>query len=525
MSYANNLNLLMDFLKINNSKLAKSINVDPSLISRWRTGKRDISHKSPYLLSISEYLLNFCIYDYQKKYLKEIIKEHASRAMLSPIYSDLQILADWLVNSGVQTPLRSTESPSLSSGIVERINRLITEADAVPDSSNINHFETGLTGKNQTINVKLYQGNQGKRNSVINFLKSILGSDKKHELLLMSEEDMLWMTEDPVFLNTWSKMLEKLVDEKHHITIIHSVNRQVSEIYNILNYWIPLHLKGKISSYYYPKYLDSELKRTYFIKKDGAAIVSYSNSDTVNENYTFYYDDPISVRIFEQNFYSYIRKCETLLSFYNKENKVDYIDQWSTLSEYPGCYSAIRNHFNSFLLPQKLISAYFHNPLDIGLYESMVSSFNKNIAYYNYTDYVNLNILDEIVHTKMYRHSFGSFLSEGTLVVKGKELISLLETLLCHLREYENYNLYFYTINHDLGYDKLNIFYKENHGATFNVCNRRSGKYLSIVLDESNLLRAIDHYFDDFKAKIPSFYKSKKEVIILLEKALDILKS
>lgn len=50
------LKQLLNTLNINENKLAKAINVDPSLISRWVNGKRPISAKSDYIKVISNYL-------------------------------------------------------------------------------------------------------------------------------------------------------------------------------------------------------------------------------------------------------------------------------------------------------------------------------------------------------------------------------------------------------------------------------------------------------------------------------------
>ncbi|MDW7661634.1 MAG: hypothetical protein SCL54_09485, partial [Bacillota bacterium] len=49
------LNLLMNFFEISNSKLARAISVDPSLISRWRTGDRVPSKSSNHFHALGCY--------------------------------------------------------------------------------------------------------------------------------------------------------------------------------------------------------------------------------------------------------------------------------------------------------------------------------------------------------------------------------------------------------------------------------------------------------------------------------------
>lgn len=53
----NNLNIIIDELKINVSELAKSLNFDPSYLSRIRSGNRIPSNKDEFLDAISSYIL------------------------------------------------------------------------------------------------------------------------------------------------------------------------------------------------------------------------------------------------------------------------------------------------------------------------------------------------------------------------------------------------------------------------------------------------------------------------------------
>lgn len=61
------LSQLLNILNINNIKLAKAVNVDPSLVSKWKTGKRKFDVTSNYLNLISSYLsenvINNCQYE------------------------------------------------------------------------------------------------------------------------------------------------------------------------------------------------------------------------------------------------------------------------------------------------------------------------------------------------------------------------------------------------------------------------------------------------------------------------------
>ena len=58
MKFYEKLNLLMNLQNIPNNRLAKALSVDPSLISRWRNGTRDLARHSEYVTSIAHYFAN-----------------------------------------------------------------------------------------------------------------------------------------------------------------------------------------------------------------------------------------------------------------------------------------------------------------------------------------------------------------------------------------------------------------------------------------------------------------------------------
>ena len=57
MRFNEKFDLLMNLLNIPNNKMAKFMSVDPSLISRWRSGERDPLKNDAYVEMIAEYIM------------------------------------------------------------------------------------------------------------------------------------------------------------------------------------------------------------------------------------------------------------------------------------------------------------------------------------------------------------------------------------------------------------------------------------------------------------------------------------
>src|SRR5690554_2305918 len=72
MDFSKKIDLLMKMTHIKNNQLALAIGVDPSLVSRWRTGSRELNLTSPYLNKICAFFAENAKEDYQKLALLEL---------------------------------------------------------------------------------------------------------------------------------------------------------------------------------------------------------------------------------------------------------------------------------------------------------------------------------------------------------------------------------------------------------------------------------------------------------------------
>ncbi len=98
MTFDQRLVTLMNLFKISSSELAHGINVDASLISRWKTGERRISANSPHIYNIVIYFQSLKAHDYQKNYLERIISTYLSSDDRSDGAKRTYALIKWLVS-------------------------------------------------------------------------------------------------------------------------------------------------------------------------------------------------------------------------------------------------------------------------------------------------------------------------------------------------------------------------------------------------------------------------------------------
>ena len=76
MDFSEKINLLMKMVHTTNFELAETLDVDPSLISRWRTGERKVGTSSPYIAKIARFFAERIQEDFQKVAILELMGRH-----------------------------------------------------------------------------------------------------------------------------------------------------------------------------------------------------------------------------------------------------------------------------------------------------------------------------------------------------------------------------------------------------------------------------------------------------------------
>ena len=117
------------------------------------------------------------------------------------------------------------------------------------------------------------------------------------ELLLYSQSSQEnWYSEDKMFSTTWKNNYLEILRRGNYISLVHSLDHQISSVINMLIEWLPMELTGKLKSYYFPKYSNKPLKPSVLVIKGHAAILSVSNYNSSEPSFTHFFTDPITVQ-------------------------------------------------------------------------------------------------------------------------------------------------------------------------------------------------------------------------------------
>lgn len=264
---ARHLSYLLDLLEIANNQLAKNLNVDDSLVSRWRGGTRSLNSKNPLFYALVDYLAMRLEPLPDTEALLKPLQGHGStnasetqnpteqaKAEGSSDHSFESLLASWLTrHEPVEEQMTVAIAEFLDSTIrLSQVPQLTNSADMSTLRERVRHnpylsayFEQELHPHKQPI----YHGVQGLCEASIRFLMEAIQSAESCHLKLYSNQNIDWMTEDKDFFAAWGFLMKLLLQRGHTVTIIHSLDRSPLEMLTGLRSWLPVYTQGKIEPY------------------------------------------------------------------------------------------------------------------------------------------------------------------------------------------------------------------------------------------------------------------------------------
>ncbi len=325
--FSDRLDQVMTLLDYSNSRLAADLNVDASLISRYRSG---IYHPNRNI-EIKNHLSELILARAEKTGHPEDL---AALCGAAPEELDRETLSDWLYGP---EKVRKSE-------IAESIFHSIDSFSAQPEiRSNMTELPSYQTQDR-------YWGSKGLQNAVVRFLTETVREGG--ELLLYSDEPMEWMSSDPEFFALWASLMAACLEKDVHIRIIHNVDRGGSEMIAAIRGWFPLYISGKIEPYISGKEARSRFYHTVFLRPGKAGILGFFPAGMDDSRWYDYITDKGQLEALYSGFHAMFENASPFLKTYPASRSDDF---WSRYHEKGGKADAILRGLSAAAMPEGLL--------------------------------------------------------------------------------------------------------------------------------------------------------------------------
>lgn len=257
------LGMVLDTYHVARNRLARSMDFDPSYISRILAGQRHPADLPAFVDGIASYIArNYS--DAVGVALAADLTGEDAESLNSPL-----ALADAIrryLNAGGNI---SPSQPSAIGAFLEKLD----EFDLNDFMKEIRFDELKVpTVPFQLPTTKTYTGIEEMKQAELDFLKAAVTSKATDDVILYSDMPLEEMAEDEEFPKQIMYGMALLIRKGLHLHNIHDVHRPLNELFMGLEGWIPVYMTGQITPYYLPQPTNTAF--LHFIRSAGSVAVS-----------------------------------------------------------------------------------------------------------------------------------------------------------------------------------------------------------------------------------------------------------
>lgn len=296
MQFYEKLIFLLNLTQSTNRMLAHELQVDPSLISRLRTGTRGIPRNREHIKAMSSYFAKRCTTEYQRQALSGMLGIRQAFTMKKEQLSE--ILYHWLCGESDEIGrfIRTSESITVSA---------VTPGNTIPPL-------------NATADNTAYYGNEGKRAAARAIYHHLLSLKKPCTIYIMADEADNWISEDYEFSQELQSWGMNLTSRGFHLCHIAPPAYPVDLAFDSLLRWIPFYMTGHATAYYYPRLRDNVYQRTLLVVPGNIAMFSNSLAHQTTGTAAIVTTDKRLIQACSVQFQDYLSLCRPMLNIYTE---------------------------------------------------------------------------------------------------------------------------------------------------------------------------------------------------------------
>lgn len=236
-NFSENLNELINILKININEMSRYITFDSSHISRIRYGKAKPSDPIEFSNKICNYIVTKYSTDSKLKLLSIL---NCTNKDIEDNNKLFLLLHNWLTNNKTNKNYINDFLNNLDDfNLNDYIKVIKFDELKVP---NIPFYR---------VKTKNYYGIEEMKNGELDFFKGTVLSKTMEDIFMCSDMPMEDMAKDTDFGKKWMFAIAMSLKKGLHLNIIHNLNRPFNEMMLGLESWIPIYMTGQVSPYYF----------------------------------------------------------------------------------------------------------------------------------------------------------------------------------------------------------------------------------------------------------------------------------
>lgn len=301
-NFSENLNELINILKININEMSRYITFDSSHISRIRYGKAKPSDPIEFSNKICNYIVTKYSTDSKLKLLSIL---NCTNKDIEDNNKLFLLLHNWLTNNKTN-----------KNYINDFLNNL--------DDFNLNDYIKVVKFDELKIpnipfyrvKTKNYYGIEEMKNGELDFFKGTVLSKTMEDIFMCSDMPMEDMAKDTDFGKKWMFAIAMSLKKGLHLNIIHNLNRPFNEMMLGLESWIPIYMTGQVSPYYFKDNKNNIYEQLNYVS-GSCALTGECIKGNHNKGKYYLTGNSKEVEYYKEKARLLLKKANSLMDIYN----------------------------------------------------------------------------------------------------------------------------------------------------------------------------------------------------------------
>lgn len=511
LTFGKCLKFFLSTLDLSMKQLAKNINIDSSLVSRWVTGNRIPSYS--YLDSIAEYLSKLSISPIQLKLINELA-DGFDENICSTTNTNKERIYCILYHSlnhslALQNKKKIEEDPDILSRSLKNAVNLSQEDKLIYGTEDLFHVFVTLLDRsihdNQNQNKRIY-------------LTYCNNSNTKN--LTKSQLDIV------------KKKLFQAIQNHCEIIFLLRFDGNITSVMEFIHYILPLIKTGHIKLYFMTHHENVTISKDFYIVSGIGALSCFPSNDSLDIDCAFLLTTSAAIDVLV-NYADLLIKSTTtdIIKYYKNDLNGLYFSTLSTMEEKNGNQYSYNNSFSKLLIPPDLYNQ-FLNKTDLTTEEKTLSSyyykkryngFCKTLTHYTFMDIYFTSILDTLCEEKII--TLYTYAGTKVISIETQDIITYLENVKNIIKTYPNYHITLVYSEPESMIADIALFIKERQMVFLNVYDKKYESTVRLSMDDPIVVKAFVHYYKGIWKNISPLNKDKNDILSVIDDYIGLLEN
>ena len=333
--FSEKLSFLMHISNISNKALAAELNVDPSMVSLMRTGKRKLPRNPLLARKMALFFARNCSAAFQRQALSEALDQRSISASM-PTEVLAARLESWLKG----------ENGNIADAI-------LTNIQAPPTPRDDGNYPAPVPSAAPQCETQFFYGQDGRRAAMPHMIEQLRKLEQPCPILIVVDDNLEWLLSDYMLNRNVQRIFLDLAERGFTFYQIMPPLNYINRYVDSLQFWLPLYVTGQTKVYFFPRLRGNLYRHSTILVPNRCVQHAYTVGLGSDSDISVFSTDAQLVHAFELQFQEHLALCKPSLNV--RREIEECVSCYTQFSNQPGDIVQLIDGLSIESMPRELI--------------------------------------------------------------------------------------------------------------------------------------------------------------------------